>query len=969
MTKLKKLAKWNGWAYVLFWSWNVLFFVFFTMGFAPLALVSAISAATQGLIPMQFVVFGVGVVALPIVSIILGLTKLAKSPSRLLTYFYCVEGPLLFLLVVRFFTIQEANPAVSFLLAVCLLGIAGMFWHVMSAPGDATARNAGNWLRLIGIALFGVAALYVCVWFAFYVPPMVVGLARALFELFKSVLTSLTSPYFWQSGGLVNTLVSLPFLITAWMLALLSGSLLVVAPFLVPILAARTWRNAIQRAGGLGAAASALVAIVFVAGCAITSRQPQVEAQTLLDKTPSSPDEARAMMENSPVIREGLTNAYLAPMRYWSAVGDVTHVTDMYRDLVGLPEPAARAVQSAYDVVAFPVLYKPMQPAQAAPAATPSTRRESDPWTRENVLRRESNAAAETYLKVMDKPILQGERKTILDAAANTWSGDAAVQALRAIDGRNVRIEKQSLSVTPSAQAGWADVEIYEAYANQTERRQEVVYYFSLPESAVVTGIWLGDTDDRAKRFAYQVAPRGAAQQTYKNEVQMRIDPALIEQIGPRQYRLRIFPIEARSMRWQENGSAPTLEPGAMMHFWMTYRVPEINGVWALPSLAEKRNVYWDAKTIRAYNGAPVTTESDDWLPYTIKATTSADPQMGRSEKLSETDAVLARKVNPQNLPTLPAGLRLAVVADRSASMAAHADELKKALDALAKLKDAKVEVFLSASKYHGEPATRMAIGAFNPARLVFVGGQNPAELLAQFDGLRGGDVFDAVLVLTDDSGYDLNAAKTKPPELNAPVMMIHMGGKLPLGYDDATLQAIQASGGGSVDTLNDALARLAVKLEKPINGVVTQNYADGYVWQLIPAEQYMVRPNYAPSQTPSPEAARYLIMAKMQQSGKWLSALDNLDALHKIAVQNSIVTPYSSMIVLVNDAQRERLKRLEQQDDRFDREFEDVGTTNQTPVVTGVPEPEEWLLMGLAAAALAGMMWKKRRTARAKAA
>lgn len=968
MNKFKRFAKWHGWPYVLFWSWNVIFIIFFSMGFAPFALLSTITAVTEGLIPAQFVIFGVGVVALPIVSAVLALTKFAQSPSRLLTYFYCVEGPLLFLLVVRFFTIQEANPAVSFLLAVCLMGIAGMFWHVMrqvqSAPGDSTARSAADFLRLIGVALFGVAALYVCLWFAFYVPPMVVGLARLVIQMFNSIVLMFQEPSLLRSGILVSTLTSMSFGFTAWILALLSGSLLVVAPILVPILAAKTWHSHARPMGLVGGLVSLFVAAFFIVGCAITSLQPQLEAQAVLDKTPSTPAEARAMMENSPVIREGLTNAYLAPMRYWSATGDVTHVTDMYRDLVGLPEASARAVQNVYDMVAFPVLYRPMQPAQAAPAQDSSASR----WNREDVLRRESALAAETYLKVMDKPILQGERNPILSAAASTWSGDMATQALRNIDERNVHIDKQAVSVTPAAQAGWADVEIYEAYSNQTSQRQEVVYYFSLPESAVVTGIWLGDTDDRAKRFVYQVAPRGAAQQTYKNEVQMRIDPALIEQIGPRQYRLRIFPIEARQIRWQENGSSPAVEPGALMHFWMTYRAPEINGAWALPSLVEKRNAYWDAKTIRTYNGAPATAEGHDWLPYTLKASASADPALGRSEKLSETDAVLVRKMSAENAPALPSGLRLAVIADRSASMAAHADELRAALNALAKVKDAKVEVFLSASKYHGEPAVRMPLAGFDPARLVFVGGQNPAELLLQFDGLRGGDAFDAVLALTDDSGYDMNAAKTKPPELAAPVMMVHLGGKLPLGYDDATLQAIQASGGGSVDTLSEALTRLAVKLEKPINGVVTQNYADGYLWQTIPAAQAATRANYAPAQTPSPEAARYLIMAKMQQSGKWLSALDNLDALHKIAVQSSIVTPYSSMIVLVNDAQRKRLAELEKQADRFDREFEEVGTTNQTPVVTGVPEPEEWLLMGLATLACGWLLAKKRRESKMQA-
>ncbi len=73
------------------------------------------------------------------------------------------------------------------------------------------------------------------------------------------------------------------------------------------------------------------------------------------------------------------------------------------------------------------------------------------------------------------------------------------------------------------------------------------------------------------------------------------------------------------------------------------------------------------------------------------------------------------------------------------------------------------------------------------------------------------------------------------------------------------------------------------------------------------------------------------------------------LDHLHVVAIEHSIVTPYSSMIVLVNERQEKLLDELETQDDRFQREHEDVGETiPENTLITGVPEPEEWLLLGL---------------------
>ncbi|MBK6431149.1 hypothetical protein [Candidatus Amarolinea dominans] len=83
------------------------------------------------------------------------------------------------------------------------------------------------------------------------------------------------------------------------------------------------------------------------------------------------------------------------------------------------------------------------------------------------------------------------------------------MSAWQAVDDREVRLLRQEVTVTP--QGDWAEIELIEVYQNVTALRQEVVYYFSLPESAVVTGLWLGPSADREHRFAYRISPRGAA--------------------------------------------------------------------------------------------------------------------------------------------------------------------------------------------------------------------------------------------------------------------------------------------------------------------------------------------------------------------------------------------------------------------------------------------------------------------------
>jgi hypothetical protein len=76
------------------------------------------------------------------------------------------------------------------------------------------------------------------------------------------------------------------------------------------------------------------------------------------------------------------------------------------------------------------------------------------------------------------------------------------------------------------------------------------------------------------------------------------------------------------------------------------------------------------------------------------------------------------------------------------------------------------------------------------------------------------------------------------------------------------------------------------------------------------------------------------------------------LDAVHILAKRYNLVTPYSSMIVLVNDQQKQDLKDAEQGKDRFKRDGEDK---QQLPPskVSATPEPAEWLLMAILAVML----------------
>ena len=101
---------------------------------------------------------------------------------------------------------------------------------------------------------------------------------------------------------------------------------------------------------------------------------------------------------------------------------------------------------------------------------------------------------------------------------------------------------------------------------------------------------------------------------------------------------------------------------------------------------------------------------------------------------------------------------------------------------------------------------------------------------------MRAGESDDAVLILTDGTGYELGEESQAARSETQPVWIVHLGG-LPLGYDDATLDTVQASGGGVAGSLDEALTRLAVRMNAQAlagPGAVV-DLADGYLWITTP--------------------------------------------------------------------------------------------------------------------------------------
>ena len=951
-------------AYALFWSWNAIFLAFMLLGFAPLILLDLVTAVQANIIPLAFLVYALLLIAIPIACVILGLTLLREEPYKLFALGYAVEGPLMLLVAIRFFVVRELTPPLTFLLIVAALGMATFVWQLLDRRIDSRSAWV-TYVRVVGLTLYALVMVYAALWLAFYAIPLAVALIRAFFD-FVLHLGDFFSGLWTAFREFPRNLVWIPFAVFGMATLVYSATVFVLMPIAVPILVLGAWRRALRTAfARFGRAPAALLSGTTAATCVMLfvwlNQQPQAAALALLENPPRTFTQAQQLQKQEANLRAGLLNAYLAPQRYISSIGEVQHIRSLYGDVFQAPTESFLGVERAYEIVAVPLLYQPVgKPVENAR------------WN-DGALQRESRQAGELYAAYFDTEIVEGERDTVLGSLSSTWDIARAQQILQAAQDQEVHLNTQTLNVIEHGD--WAEFELHEEYQNQTGQRQEVVYYITLPESVVITGLWLGNSDNRSERFAYRVAPRGAAQQVYRDQVRVNVDPALVEQIGPRQYRVRAFPIEPKSLGYEQQSDfgfrTSFVKQGPPVHLWLTWRALAIDHQWTLPYLAEKRNVYWDDKTVRTVNSVPFASNTNEWLPPSLSTAVPVQRVTHRVD-LPDGQTVVAQPMPANALPALPAHARYAVVLDRSRSMQPHAQAVT---DALAQFKTlaqrgSTIDVYLTASPFRGEQAVRVKLDVLDANALTYIGGQNPSQLLQQFSALRGTDTYDAVFVLTDGTGYALGKSDAATQAFAMPLWFVHLDGKFPLGYDDATLEQIQASGGGVTGALSEALARFSTAYalahaSDNASQIAKGDWVDGYFWSVLPtAEADRANNNFAASdELFAPFAARRLILNNVQRERAKLTQLNTLDQLHALAKQYSVVSPYSSMLVLVNEVQHKQLDDAEKQGDRFQRETEEVGeTAQQNPFdVTAVPEPHEYVLMAVGVGLLF-WFWRKRK-------
>jgi len=986
----------------IFWLWNLTFLSIVYLGILPVIGIPLIQATVEGIIPLEFSLTLAALIAVPTASTIAGLKYFREQPLQLMRLFYGVEAPLFLLILIRLFLLRELTPASSQIIATVVLCIAAFFIEMqygylgnrgdiregdklqiqdLHTPIEGTgfftesagecevfsSKNKGDgppflspkiekpsrsrflrflgekvgaWLQMACHSLMLIVGVWAAVLLMFYALPVaIVSAGWCIAAAVQFFSFAWVKPFLeWYIYGSLSVIWWLPLFL---ILFGFTCSLFVVMPSLYGFLYIQSGRKILQSfssqygknkaiLGSLGVIAAWLA--VFAA----LQQQPQIQALKML-ATPAANDTVRqSLLAKSDKIRSGLVNAYLSEYRYLSTAAENNHIYATYKSTLNLPDQAARNLQNSYNYIMSPFLYQGE--------------------------RSDVEKAGKLYGEFFDTEIQKGDREAVKHAVQSTSNREEAKAGLLNVNQEKVWLRSQEVTVKENGD--WADVQLYEVYENQTPNLQEVFYYFSLPESATVTGIWLGDTGDLNKRFVFTVSPRGAAQQVYNQQVVERVDPALLEQIGPKQYRLRAFPIPVKRIFTQTDGPKE-------MHLWLTYKVMRQPQGWAMPNLAEKRNIFWNQNTRRIIAGKEVKYSGKEaketWLPPFLPAV-AQQPLTAQQAILPGGNMVAAKPLADANY-SLPQGKKFAVILDTSRSMAAETKQVKHNFEWLKANTAGENAVDLYVASAAGmQPKLVEDVRSFDPQKVTFYGTVQLKDILQQFAQLRGDRSYDAVFLVSDRHSYELSDDRKPKISISAPLWTVHLGG-LPPGYDDATLKAIQDSGGGVAADMKEAMQRVATTAA---SGKSTIGVVDGYVWSYAKTPQSKKTAKSAAvaelkdegNEGFKPIAARQLIAALSKQKSS--NQLRELDAMHAVAKDFKVVTPYSSMIVLVNDAQREQLKQAEAKKDRFDREVESgkeqLSKPNNPLNVSGVPEPEEWLLLGVGAIGLLAVFLRQRR-------
>jgi len=887
---------------ILFWIWNLLFLTIWITAEVQVGLIgNMIVAAVAGDMPVNILIISLILVLIPILSLAVALTKLFGKKDAITKWFLCVEIPIMFLCFVRLAGLKELTAGNTHLLLIAAVGIVTFIIYILK---DKKFLN-NRWLepKMVGFTSILLLVFYLSLLVSFIIVPLLAIFLNEFFSFDWLTEFRHMESIFW------------------FLLILIFSGVSALLGVIYPLFSLNTYYKSFKEAFDHFKTASyrvtwltVILTIAVNVGLflVLNVNQSQHYAFDLWDKLEKQ-DFPTALKEetiaNESKIRRGIMNAYLAKYRYMFDV-DEQPIKYLYQEAFH-NESVTKTANNLFCGVAFPFVYQ-------------------------GDMYRDDDKARELYGNLFDESLHLAEKDRILNALNSTWNRGDIEASILDINEKKVLVTQQD--VTVKEQGNFAEIEIHETYQNQTFRQQEILYYFSLPPNAVFTGLWLSDSDSEAKKYKYVVSPRGAAQQVYKNEVRRRVDPSLLEQVGPNQYRLRAFPVLPK--RWEYEGdyrSKKTMKQGDNFHLWLAYTIYSDKESWPTPTVIERRNIFHNKTTDYSFQKQNINASSKEWVPYKLQRTA---PALAGEETSFEGECisfqeVKKRKIKPQ---------KVNVIIDNSYSMLSQISTINTNIKELRNIfgKD-NVKIFLGANE----------ISSLN--KNMFWGDK---QMLPQlYDNKEIIDLATSVFI-TDNGSYELLTDTLKSLQLQNPLYLLHINGSWPKAYPDNLYETMKLNRGGAAGNVEHLITQMTSS-DDSLNAK-TISSSGGVDIKFYESSK---NPCILASSEMSNKIVASKLIDKMVQDVYTEERLTALDRMHTYAKKYDIVTPYSSMIVLVNDRQKKALKEAENADDRFDRENETGGEPDgklAVNEVTGTPEPEEWMLIILSGIMLLVLWYRK---------
>lgn len=862
MNLIKRLFYSNWLGYLIFYGWNLLYvLVIITLESSERVFSELIYNVFTSYTPVEYLFNTAVVCIIPFFCLFIGWKLLNNDRNQLLKWFYGFQVPLSFLVLFRLGGFNEVTTPILLYFILLLIPVVG--YGIKMLLKSKISPNVKNAFTVFQVFVGAGVGAFLLI----YTVPIVWIIIRELISDFPDIRD------LFQIGFL-------GFILGVFFLA--TGTLTVFFP--IALIVFYTWEG-IQElwTGLLSNSMAKMVGAISLASCVFLvypRDQPQTEALKMAKGWMSGEISNAELLANQESIRTGLVNSYLWRYRY------IGRSEDEYGGVNGLYEEAFGSknnwITRLHDIMISPFVYQ-------------------GKWE-------DKEEAAEYYEQIFDTPIEREEKTAIIDAMRNSFQLRGVEATILSIDQKQVEVTDRDIKYN-QLEDGVVEVFFHERYENRSYQNQEVFYYFTVPQNTVITGMWLGDNDENLRQFPYTIAPRGAAQKTYQAIKAVRRDPSLLEQVGPYQYRLRIFPVLPRDrVRFRSDDREIEVRP---MH--LTLRLltkADENGKIQLPQLTEKRNVYWDQKNLADYR-------ESEWFP---SPETTFEPSKPDTEIEFENTSVSIAQI--QDLPKREVTDEFALIVDGSYSMGKHTESIHQIIQDFPFRNNLDVYVLsLNELKSVKVPFS------FDE----FVGNNYPMKTISTWQAENQNK---RIVWLTDKGSYELLQRDSvyKASTFSKPIDVLHVNGYSPI-YDDAFIETVIQSGGNVYSGLDEL-----------VTVIETETTSNSPTW-IENGVRYRFAPDSSVNSKNSFAAYYASRMAMAFNRNKKDVTVKELDELHKLAVKHSFVSPYSSMICLVDDEQRRMLEELSKKEDRFERSVENGKTSGNLNLMAS-PEPHEWLMI-----------------------